>query len=277
MLKFILSALLLLSPVSHAALLSSPDLACSCNPKVTDPFEEPMRFETTGNLGKCVDSCRFRRPRILAKGEKFRVANVLHEGKFWIAEINPRNAATIDAFFEDFLPSVSHVALRVTFDRPISLRLQTNKKVTAETRELLLSVEAVLPAATGFEFNKARKGDYLLGYRLVTGEEAKRWMLGQKNHVVRVYRLKVNRQVLPTFLQLSLQKSEDHGFQVPYYLFSQNCSTSAFDLLDQATGSKPPTGASWFSRAWPVSAPIGTLAYLKSAGLIESQLPNLVR
>ncbi len=265
--------------------LYAPDESCrmGTGAKNFDPFEEPIRFASGGNEGKCVH-WRFRRARIQDPSRQpaihlhsITVANVLHNGRFMIADIPAAAPIELDILFEEFLPAISHVALRFHFakESPVQLRSQSEPFISSETHDLLLSAESALPKDGKLELLKTKNGSYLLNYGFITIEEATRWMVGLKKHHVRQYRLHVPAEALPRLLSLALHRSEKESFQSAYDLMYANCATAAFALLDEATGSQPPTGSNWLERAWPVAGSFGTLNYLTVNGLIAEQLTDL--
>ena len=262
----------------HAPLSISRE-ACRCDSKVADPFEGPVAFGSGVNAGKCVDSCRFRRPRIISEARGFTVANVMHHGKAMIAEIDPSGAYQLDLIMEEFLPAISHVAFRVRFapSSPIRLRSQMNPDSPSfeESHDLVISVEAALPVQEKFTFNNARSGAFILNYRLITIEEARRWMVDVQKHSVRQFQLAVPHEALPKLVELAVRQGQDRSFEEKYFLFTSNCSSQAFEMLDLATGAQSPSGLAWLERAWPVAGLYGTLHYLQSRGLIQRELPAL--
>lgn len=279
--KYLIYSLLafsILLPLEASA-LTKAKAACVCNSAVADPFEEPMIFATGSKAGKCIDSCYYRKVRVLSKREKIAVANVRHKGQHVIAEFDPRGAYEIDILFQHFFPTISHVAFRIRFarDYPVILHSQINSKAraTQTTHDLVISVEAALPKGENFDFAPAKNGDYPLVYRLITIEEAVRWMIHDKKDTVNQFQLNVPKDALPDLLRLALKRSEARSFTVPYRLFSSNCSSSIFDMLDTVTRATPPEGGAWYRRAWPVWGPLGTLQYLKNHKLIKKQLPDL--
>lgn len=269
--------LLLFSFLAQAQPLTVANEACRCEPVADDPFERPVALTSGSLAGSCVDSCRFRATQILRSDDRIELANVLHNGRFQIASVDPSSAYEIDALFEGFLPAVNHVALRVRFRSPVKLRSQreANSAFDAETNDLVISVEAALTPAGTFHFFPAESGAYLLVYRVVTIEESKRWGIRTLGHAIRQYRLNVEPSAIPAFVRLALANSQDLSFGSPYYLFSANCATTAFDMLDQVTGAAPLSGVAWAQRAWPIDGPYGTYRYLVGAGMISATLPNL--
>lgn len=260
--------------------LTTTNEACRCDAKVADPFEIPLAIATGPLAGKCLDSCRYRAPKVLTDGDTLEVANVMHDGRYEIASVDPKGAYQVDLLLEQFLTGVNHTALRVRFapDVPIRLRSQTaapGASYDAESHDLVFSVEAALPRGESFTFLNASNGAFPLDYRITTIEESRRWMLGEKKHNVRQYRLRLDPDAIQRLVRQAIAKSPSASFASPYYLFTANCASSEFEMLDQATGMAPPSGAGWSERAWPVDGPFGTVAYLYSAGLISARLPDL--
>jgi hypothetical protein len=261
-------------------------MKCVCDSSVKDEREETLQFEFGPFKSQCVDTCRFRRAFFLKNEKTKLVANVLHKGKYWTATI-PKNAIEeVDAAFENFLSGISHVILRFRFSKPIKLALQGNKngkpqKEQTEIHDLVLSAEGVPPKGHQFSFVESATGQYLLAYRMLSIEDTVTWMIFDKKHSVRQFKLDLNADTRERVFDAGLNLSQASSFNTIYQLFTNNCATSAIDLIDK----EHPYHHQWndwldlvyFQRAVPVSWNFGTLYALGKRGLIneKSELPKL--
>ena len=111
-------------------------------------------------------------------GQHVVAANVLHEGKYWIARVPTQRIVEVDIGFEKFLTIVAHVFLQFRFsdDAPIELRGQTGPQ-TATINNLVLSVEGVPPKGHPFSFIESSRSQYLLAYRFLSITDAYAWMV----------------------------------------------------------------------------------------------------
>ncbi len=156
--------------VGIAEILTASDPACACNAKTSDLFEEPVKFNFGRNKGQCIDSCRFRRGRILRKsGQVWRVANILHLGGYVQASIPFDKVKAAYVGFERFAFGVDHVFLKLTFSEDIELFSQTVRSERAgSTRSIVISSEGVPAVGQNYTLMDGYFGNYLLDHRLVT-------------------------------------------------------------------------------------------------------------
>lgn len=267
---------LISSATAAPAPLTKPDAGCACDPKVADPLEEPIRFAYGKFTGECVDSCRFRRARILEdKGGVLKVGNVLHKGKYLTAEIDPSKVSQVQAGFERFAPGVDHVFLRFELSEDVPLFAQNGKGPAVDhTRTLVISSEGVPPKKHRYSLLEGYFGYYLLNDRVVSGEELGAWVK-KLLHPTQVYDLHLTPAQAAAVLARGLLRSEAESFRSAYRLFGNNCSTSALALLDAETGYKregwDPFQLEAFEEALPLAGYFGTAHALLGRKLIESQ------
>jgi hypothetical protein len=273
-----LLAMLAFAPGSRAEapLLTKPDAACACDPHLADPLEEPVRFAYGKFVGECVDSCRFRRARIVEdKVGPITVGNILHRGKYLRARIDPSQVRQVQAGFERFAPGVDHVFLRFEMAEDIPLFAQDGRgPQLGSTRSLVISSEGVPPKKHHYSLLEAYFGYYILADRIVTGEELTAWTR-KLRHPTQLYDLSLTPSQAGAVLRSGIQRSESESFHSAYRLFANNCSTSALSLLDAATGYQRSGwdlfGWAEFEAALPVAGYFGTARALRERKLIAPQ------
>jgi len=279
--KLLVAALIALSFAAsgkaHAQSLFVIDSACACDPAAPkDPLEEPVRFAFGKFQGQCVDSCRFRRARVLeSRAEMLEVGNVLHLGKYRRARLPLDQIEGAEVGFERFATGVDHVLLRFTFREDVPLFAQDDRamgKPVAHTRSLVISSEGVPPKGHPYSLSEGYYGYYLLDHRLVTGDELATW-LKKLGHPLRLMPLRLSGTQAARVLEHGIRRSEAESFRTAYQLFANNCSTSALSLLDAETGFR---NQSWdplhwfeFEEALPIAGPVGTARALRYRGLLS--------
>lgn len=276
--KLLLLLFLALSLPARAANLYTIDPACACNPKMHDPLEEPIRFAFGKFRGQCVDSCRFRRARVLdGRGGELVVANVLHLGRYVQARLRLRDVESVQMGFERFAPGVDHVLLRFTFteDQPLVTQEGAGEIVGA-TRAIVISSEGVPAKSHPYTLGDGYLGNYLLDHRVVTGEELSSWV-AKLHHPLRFDALSLSGTQAAHVLERGIRRSDAASFASVYRLFANNCSTSALSLLDAETGfhkqNWDPFGWEELEAALPIAGPLGAEHALSYRGLLTPRAP----
>lgn len=264
---------------ARAQRLFEIDRTCACDPKAQDFLEEPIRFAFGKFQGQCVDSCRFRRARILReRSQEIIVGNVLHLGKFVRARIRLDEIESVQAGFERFAPGVDHVFLLFSLLADAPLRSQDGRSTfLGTTRRIVLSSEGVAPKGHDYSLSEGYQGHYLLDHRLVTGEEMAAW-IGKLNHPLRLVTLNLSGAEAARLLARGIERSDAESFESSYQLFRNNCSTSALSLLDWETGFRKlnwdPLHWEELEAALPIAGPFGTAHALAYRGLVKDTRPG---
>jgi hypothetical protein len=272
----ILLLILSLNAVAAPEPLSQVDPSCVCDKNSKDVLEEPQKFNFGEFRGQCVDSCHFRRGRILpgsASPHIFKVGNILNFGSFYTASIPLQNFDAVEMGFEEFLPGINHVFLRFRLKSSapsLKLKSQTTKKLKVlESRTLVISPEAVPPRGRKYKIFESYFGNYLIAMRVTTGEEMERWAKDLK-HSVRFVPLQVSAEKIAGILRNGIQDSNDNSLKEIYKLFTNNCSTRALKFIDVGIGHRKEQSLfGWreFEEALPLSSRIGTIRALQVRSL----------
>jgi hypothetical protein len=247
---------------------------CACSSHKKDKLEEPLAFAFGKFEGQCIDSCRFRRARLLKRtSSQLEVGNVLHLGDFYSATIPLKSISTVEIGFEEFAFGVYHVFLRFGLNKPAAvLRSQTDtNKPTVHTDRLVLSAEGVPAKGRPYSLLEAFMDQYLFAIRLTTGQEMERWITDLK-HPVTFYPLKVTGEQARHAFSRGVEDSDAKGMNTGYRLFTNNCSTAALSLIIEETGfAVDPGFLNWnkFEMALPIKAPIGTFRALTERKLVN--------
>ena len=275
LMKTLLAFLVLMASAAPAFAenLFTPDASCACDPKIKDSLEEPIRFAFGKFQGQCVDSCRFRRARILENSSQTLViGNLLHLGHYVKARIPLNKVESVQVGFERFAPGVDHVVLRFSFSEQLPLFTQFGKVTPAGfTRAIVISSEGVPPKGHKYSMSEGYFGYYLLDHRLATGEEMNQWTV-KLHHPVRFVPLKLAQPQAARIHAHGIRRSDSESFASVYQLFANNCSTAALSLLDAETGVRRAGFFPWaeLEDALPIAGPMGTEHALQNRGLIEA-------
>lgn len=279
---------------AQATEIAIPAAECACHKDHPDRFEEPLRFDFGTYAGRCVNSCKFRRAIFLDEDEAklygadsnhVVVANLLHEGKYWIARVPVRSSNEVDVAFERFFLNISHVILRFRFpfEDPVELFAISgdSRKPERKIYDLVLSAEAVPPIDRPFEIFESSLGRYLLAYRILSIEDTYRWMVEDKRHTVKQFRLNIDDEKRSRILRAALAESQTKSFKSAYRLLTNNCSTSLFGFIDREIGYSPMVldwlGLVPVQSAIPMDSTFGTIYALGARRLMSerNQLYNL--
>lgn len=257
--------------LSGTQVLARPNIQCVCSSDKKDMLEEPQAFAFGKFDGQCIDSCRFRRARVLKKTDRqLDIGNVFHLGGFYSTSVPLENIVSTEIGFEEFTAGIYHIFLRFELKEPILLRSQTDKKNKETSKSLVISAEGVPPKGRKYSLFEAFFDRYLFAIRVTTGEEMQRWITDLK-HPVSFYPLKMSAGQSAHTFKRGIEESESKGVNTGYRLFTNNCSTLALSLIDQETGYLMTPGfLNWnkFEMALPIKAPIGTFRALVTRNLV---------
>lgn len=255
---------------------------CACPEAGLSEYESPAKFAFGDNRGKCIDSCRFRAIESLDESDGRRlIANILHEGKYWIASVPMNSVDRVSIGFEAFRPRINHVYLRFSFSNAEMVKLYPNLATARsktrpryELRDLILSAEGVPAQGLPYSVSSSAFGNYLLIHRWISLTGFADYTVGRLNHSIQQYQLHLSGPERAQALDRALQASVKNGFSSIYNLLFNNCATAAIRaVVDQ--------DFQWrdFDSGLSVDLSIGTFMYLRRRGLLAEgksfQLPNL--
>lgn len=251
---------------------------CACRGTSPETYEDALVFNFGGHNGQCVDSCRFRKAVIL-NPDKHVYANILHDGKYWVAKVPVDKTIGLQVGFERFLSRISHVVLRFRFDPkfPVELTEVDHPENHTRIQDLVLSAEGVPPRGEEYSFVASATGQYPLIYRFLSVQDALKWMIETKHHSVQQFQLQVSSLERQRILIEGFRRSASLSFRFKYHLMTNNCATSALDLI-RTRQPLAPSLIRDLQGAIPVSLDspfFGTLASLEQMGVMGNALPNL--
>ena len=186
------------SPTQHTGPKHAFDAeTCSYDP--SDPYEPRARFTKGPFTGECLDTEKRRPVQILSvRGEQFvtlELANVFHDGGYWIANI-PAHSVNEVYFQLEYFPAVvpaGHTQIRIEFIEPVELTGQSewNRGRKQSIYNLVLSAEAVPRIGDKYDLVKGMKDHFGLALRVTSLGARYDSMILEQNHHVEQWRLQL--------------------------------------------------------------------------------------
>ncbi len=215
-----------------------------------DPFEPRARLPKGPARGRCYDT-RQHRPVVRLEGdvagafggaspETLVVANVFHDGAFWVARI-PRSGVETVIFQLEYFPAIvpaGHTQLRVRFrqDAPVVLLGQTprTRASRVEIRDLVLSVEALGQLGYKYDLVEGVLDNFGAVYRMTSLEAKVVHMLIEQDHRVEQWPLALEPAEKRAILEHIAADSEARGLGTMYNTLFVNCTNEIVRILDSA-------------------------------------------
>lgn len=224
-----------------------------------DPLDFGVVSEAGEFRGECMDISSNRPPVILAGDElspTITIGNLRYRGQFWIATFK-REAikdvqfsiiafGTMKVLGQDL--QMAHTQVRFLFNSPIELESQVVSgawpKEKRQITDFSVTFNAFGPNGQGYDAQKGLKDFFgLVGKPTATVDVAEEEIAGPKQKVA-VYSYdwshvdavngKTTSQNMHHYLVTTLRHSQEMGYSVVYNSFFRNCTTEAFDVLDEA-------------------------------------------
>lgn len=246
---------------------------CACSSNKIDPFEIPQSFAFGKFEGRCVNSCKYRNGTLIAKGGSWvNIANIAHDGRFFRGRIDFQKFDRAEVGFEEFKPGIFHVFLLFRLsdkEKPLILFSQSKGQVQKiVSRSIVISPEGVPADKEPYSMIEGFMGNYLLAYRLTTGEEMVRWTRSLK-HPVSLFPVSFGPEVVKELFQRAISKTQSPWLGEKYQLITNNCSTSVMNLINYF---EKPSPIYPFMEAFSIAGPFGTLSSLRYRNLIANSL-----
>jgi len=237
--------------------------AISCILNSNDPFE-PSGIMPAGPLkGHCIGTEDRRTLKILSSADvklypafqhldqqryEF-VANLKHQGKYWIAAIptSLKEKAVEKVIFQiEHFPApvpAAHTQVRYHLkpEHPALLYPQAlNEKADhfVKIYDLITSFEAV-PARDGptYDLFKGQEDYFALAYRIITLEDKIKYMITDQGHQVDQLQLNLDAEGSTTLLHGMIQYAgRDPEMNTMYQTLGRNCTSEIFQGIDASLG-----------------------------------------
>ncbi len=233
------------------------EMAKSCIQNANDLYDPARVFKSGFFNGKCVDATSVRPVQILAEDTKqIIVANFYDRGRFWRATV-PRHSVRQVLFqivpFESGVPLVqaAHTQFRFLLKPEREILLEAQEKSPGEkssTQDVIISSTYTAPSGEEYSALKSLGASYGIVTRFMSSIARGKEEIGKDKSIVRQFILHLSEAEMTELLFLALKRSATDGYSQSYNLRSNNCTTIAFELLDQLRPSldvAPVQGSLW--------------------------------
>lgn len=217
------------------------DPSCKVNPK--DPYEQGFRMPNGLHEGQCMDISSKRSPEIISEDKnKIVIANFRHGDRWWKAEI-PKEAVDQAIFqmakFSVLGMQAAHSQIRFVMKPGMKVKLtaQNDSEGPAKTvllNDLVYSVEYGAPAGVPYGGVAGLTYNFQSIGIMKSTENAMKEKLGDPNGEIMQYKLKGGPELASTILETSIRNSAETGYKESYNTKSLNCTTEAFDRIDES-------------------------------------------
>jgi hypothetical protein len=279
------------TPSESAAADSSQFTSEKCIIDKNDQYDIGEVMRAGVYKAQCMD-ISVKRPAIILSEDdsKITIANFYHEGTFWIAEM-PKSGVDQVIFqiadFPDPVPLISfaHTQLRFIMKPGMSIKLtpqDTGSKLAPTEIDQVNLVDQVSGPKNEDDFIASKGLGPTYGNILrVMGsmDRAKEELgsfdkkTGKSEDLTRQYLLKMTDQEKDTALVNGIRLSAKLGYSDIYHLFKENCTTTAFAILDDSI--KYPHHVGKFKiHPWEILDPIAgpSLSALRKRKLIDKEI-----
>jgi hypothetical protein len=277
---------LLVTLGSQIAFASVPPMAVRDTQCIQDPrdtFDLGWRIapEAVHVPHLCLDSSLVRPAKILEENEtRTEFANFLHQGRYWIAQVQPNDVSSVALMSKRIANDVQfvnviHLQTRFYFRHGIQLLDPVTRAPGPVLRSAVVSWEPAFPVGMKYEYMTTFFRNYPIVGRIISVDEPMAAELAgalpQAAADVKELALPLAADVAWRLFQNHLHLSQERQMSLAYILLRRNCATTFFDVLDVTLeqfrwphrGSKFRTGLSLD----PIYGP--TIQALKIRHLIE--------
>lgn len=264
-------------PGSQALTTTNP--TCACETTTGDPYDPAYALNFGSYAGLCIDNCKYRALQILGEDtHRLQIANILHDGEYWTAWIDPNQITGSEILFQNFTSIVNHVAMGFHIPR-LELRPQRGE---ASRRlivpGLVISAEGVPPKDQPYGLLGGLLGRYAMAYRASSLDHYQHES-AKLGFPLKRYDSKLDAPESRRLFALSLDYARRESFQSVYQLIYNNCATTAIDLMIMARDPKHERllGLREYldlERGIPATFEWGTLRRMKSENLLGQEIRN---
>jgi hypothetical protein len=272
------------------------DINCRCADTPNDPYDLGAKMTYGPYKDQCQNPCDrrsiYRLPKKFAdlytnaQENVYTVANFSHAGKFYIAKIPKEGVKKV--YFQKVIFYIfkggmgrsieerskylgaAHLQARFEFDKedPIILIPQDGQGEEKVLYDVISSGEYSAPVGVPYDVVKGLRGGrnwnrrhFSNSHRFKsTPDTIKTEVLDRKN-VVEQYELDLEQEERDKMLLFAIENSEAEQMHIPYHLFRNSCSTSAYGALDRILAES----RKWYYRGWTKF--LGKVPHLAQDGL----------
>ncbi len=219
-----------------------------CAFDLADPFEPRERLPRGAYRGRCYDT-RSARPVIVldddraapyggVSDDELVLANVFHDGRFWVARV-PIDAVEVVLFQLEYFPAIvpaGHTQMRVRFrdDAPVTLIAQSGPDAgrTTTVQDLVMSVEAIGQPGYRYDLLRGLVNDFGAVYRVTSLAAKVDHMIVQQGHRVEQWALFLEPDETRRLVESFAYESDARRMQTMYNTLFVNCTNEAIRIID---------------------------------------------
>lgn len=229
----------------HAFADANLFLSAACITSKTDPYDLGETVRAGAYKGQCMNTS-IRRPAVILSedDEKVTIANFYHDNTYWIAEMPKSGIDRVIFQIADFPDSVplikfSHTQLRFVMKTGVTIKLtpqDTASKLSPTEIDQFNLVDQVTGPKGEDEFSAAHAigPNYGNVLRVMGSADRAKEELGGNDDTTAQYLLKMTDEEKIAAMVNGVHLSAQLGYDDVYKLFSENCTTTAFEILDKS-------------------------------------------
>ena len=206
-----------------------------------DKYESKALLPAGSHKGECADTTQARSVIQVTEASALdkdiiRVANVGHNGSFWLAEF-PKNGVEDVIFQMERFPAAvpaAHTQIRLKFKKESPVRLTDQLDPTKQIflREFALSTEAIGQKGWKYDLIKGMKDEYLTAYRITSMADKYKWMVLTLKHSVEQWPLDLTEDEKQSILPAYVKRATEKGMLSTYHTLWRNCTNELFKVFD---------------------------------------------
>jgi hypothetical protein len=224
---------------------ATPYQSEACVLSKTDPYDLGEVMHAGDYKNQCMNTS-IRRPAVIISedDQKITIGNFYHAGTYWIAEMPKTGIDQVIfqiASFPDSVPLIkfAHTQLRFVMKAGNAIKLtpqDTASKLTPTEIDQFNLVDQVSgpKGLDEFEASKGLGPNYGNILRVMGSLDRAKEELGGADDTTRQYLLKMTDEEKTAAMINGVHLSASLGYDDIYKLFSENCTTTAFDILDRS-------------------------------------------
>jgi hypothetical protein len=281
-LSFVMASSAFANPKAEVA-TTSPDCIVDKN----DPYDTGPMMLKGPFKGQCMNLALHRPVLLVSEDDSaITVANFYHANHFWLAKVPKQGVDQIIfqiASFKESIPLIKfdHTQLRFVMKSGVTIHL-TTQETGSTIPDMDISdftlVDQIMGVDPEYSYDpvKGLKSAYGNVMRLVGSDDrAEEEMVGADNAstVVRQFVLKMSDADKDSVLLNGIRLADQLGYNDIYKLFSENCTTVIFKVLDQSVTYEKHV-RKFKIHFWNILDPIGgpSIRALDKRGIVDSEI-----
>jgi hypothetical protein len=262
----------------------SKPCSCSCY----DPYE-PRVFAKVGiDQDNCLDTCTMRNLLVLDDFERNKfspekdemvIANIRHNGTFYVGKINPNNIKDIIYQVDWFgIWPQGHGQLCFVFEEPLTLIPQlTNVDRTKieKVKKLVFSIHGTTVPNKEMNFQTAMNSEITTIFMMGSLIDDIKYSVAQEKHTIEQHLLKLTIQEKVSIFKNLMNHSNTIGYTRLFNLTDNNCVSELFKVLDNSLNDFNSKINEIMKSDFTRLLPTETANYFKKLGIYNTRLEDI--